>query len=60
MTLDERTQLVEDIKKSNRTRDQIVQRAEADKDFDVVAAWETVDELDASIATRILKARPKD
>ena len=60
MTSDERAQLVEDIKKSNRTRDEIVQRAEADKDFDVVAAWETVDELDASIAKRILKARPKD
>ena len=58
MTSDERTQLLEDMKKSNRMRSEIVERAEADTEFDIVAAWETVDEVDASILQRILHARP--
>ena len=60
MTSDERTQLVEDIKKSNRMRDEIVERAEADKEFDIVAARQTVDGIDASILQRILDAGPND
>ena len=60
MTSDERTQLLEDIKKSNRMRAEIVERAEADKEFDLVAAWETVDEIDASILQRVLDAQPND
>ena len=60
MTSDERTQLLEDIKKSNRMRSEIVERAEADREFDIVAAWESVDELDASILQRILDAQTTD
>jgi hypothetical protein len=57
MTSDERAQLVEDIKKSNKKRHEIVERAELDEEFDIVAAWETLDDLDASIAKRIIDAR---
>jgi hypothetical protein len=59
MTSEERAQLVEDIRKSNTKRQQIVERAEKDPDFDLLAAWEDLDELDASIAARIKNARNK-
>jgi hypothetical protein len=57
MTSDERAQLIEDIKRSNKIREDIVQRAQDDEDFDLVAAWETLDELDTSIANRFENAR---
>ena len=57
MTIDERLELIEDIKKSNHKREEIIRRSEADQDFDILAAWETLDEVDASIASRIKKAR---
>jgi hypothetical protein len=59
MTSDERAQLVEDIKKSNKMREDILERATQDEKFDIAAAWETRDELDASIDSRIAKARIK-
>jgi hypothetical protein len=59
MTPDQRAQLIEDIRRSTVSREQIVERASADKEFDIVAAWETVEELDRSILTRILRARSK-
>ena len=59
MTSEERSQLVEDIKKSNRLRADIVERAETDKDFDILDAWETVEELDESINQRVSEDRLK-
>jgi len=57
MTSDERAQLVEDIKKSDNLRRGIVERAELSKEFDILAAWEEVEKLDASITQRIVAAR---
>ena len=57
MTPDERAQLIEDIRRSTTSRERIVERASADKEFDISAAWETVEDL--AIYTRILKARSK-
>ena len=57
MTTDERLELIEDVKKSNHKRDQIIRRAEMDQEFDIAAAWEDLDELDSSIAARIKNAR---
>ena len=57
MTSDERAQLVEDIKKSDRMRRGIIERAELDKEFDIVAAWEEVEKLDGPINKRIIAAR---
>ena len=57
MTSDERAQLVEDIKRSSRIRDAIVERAERDHQFDIAAAWEELDELDAAINRRVIAAR---
>ena len=59
MTSDERAQLVEDIKKSHKMREDILERATQDEKFDIAAAWETRDELDASIDSRIARARIK-
>ena len=59
MTSDERAQLVEDIKRSDNLRRGIVERAELSQDFDILAAWEEVEKLDASINERIRKARSK-
>jgi hypothetical protein len=59
MTPDERAQLIEDIRRSAATRERIIERASADKQFDIAAAWESLEELDRSIYTRILKARSK-
>jgi hypothetical protein len=57
MTTDERAQLLEDIRTSNSRRGDILERARASQDFDIPAAWEEVEELDASIARRIARAR---
>ena len=57
MTLDERAQLVEDIKRSDNLRRGIIERAELSKDFDILAAWEEVERLDDSINERITSAR---
>lgn len=59
MTSDERAQLVEDIKKSDRIRRGIIERAELSKDFDILAAWEEVEKLDGPINKRIITARRK-
>jgi hypothetical protein len=59
MTPDERAQLIEDIRRSTASRERIVERASADTEFDIAAAWETLEELDRSIYARILKARSK-
>jgi hypothetical protein len=60
MTADERLELIEDIKRSNHKREEIIRRAETDQGFDIVAAWEGVDELEASIATRVKDERSKE
>ena len=60
MTSDERAELIEDIKTSNRKRGAIVERAELDREFDIAAAWEDLGDLDDSIAKRLLEARSKD
>ena len=53
MTVDERAQLVEDIRVSGAKRRDIAERAQLDKDFDIAAAWEELEDLDASIETRV-------
>jgi len=60
MTSDERAQLIEDIRRSASIREHIIQQASADKEFDIAAAWETLDELDQSINQRVVKARSKE
>ena len=57
MTSDERAQLIEDIRRSASIREQIVEQASVDKEFDIAAAWEMRHELDKSIDARIVKAR---
>lgn len=52
--------MLEDIKKSNKMRGDILERAAKDQEFDLAAAWETRDELDASIDDRIIHARLKE
>jgi plasmid maintenance system killer protein len=59
MTSDERAQLIEDIKKSAKMRLDIIERAQLSEDFDIAAAWETLDELDDSIEQRVVKAGVK-
>ena len=53
MTIDERAQLVEDIRVAGTKRRDIAERAQLDKDFDIAAAWEQLTELDASIENRV-------
>jgi hypothetical protein len=53
MTPDERAQLIEDIDRSATIRDGIVEQARLSKNFDIAAAWEELDELDASIVRRV-------
>ena len=60
MTSDERAQLIEDIRRSASVREHIVEQASVDKEFDIAAAWETLDELDESIKARMVKARAKE
>ena len=55
MTSDERAQLVEDIKKSNKMREDILERATQDEKFDIAAAWQARDELDASLTRGLLR-----
>ena len=57
MTADERAQLIEDIRRSALMREHIIEQASVDKQFDIAAAWETLDELDQSINTRMKKSR---
>jgi hypothetical protein len=59
MTSDERAQLLEDIRRSTTIREHIIQQAQSDKEFDITAAWEDLEELDNSINERIIKARMK-
>ena len=56
MTVDERDQLIEDIKSSSNKRRAIAEQAERSKDFDIAAAWEEVEVLDQSIEERIATA----
>lgn len=60
MTSEERDQLVEDIKKVNSLRKGIVEMAERSADFDIGAAWEDVESLEASINERIARGRLKE
>lgn len=57
MTSDERAQLIEDIRRSNSMRERILEQASADEQFDLAAAWETLEELDKSINARVPKSR---
>ena len=57
MTIDERAQLIEDIKRSDTLRRGIIERAELSKEFDILAAWEEVEKIDDSINERIIAAR---
>jgi hypothetical protein len=60
MTSEERAQLIEDIDRSANIREGIVGQARLSKDFDIAAAWQELDELDASINERVAKARKDD
>jgi len=53
MTIDERAQLVEDIRVAGTKRREIAERAQLDKDFDIAAAWEDLADGDASIEKRV-------
>lgn len=53
MTVDDRAQLVEDIRVSATRRRDIAERAQLDKKFDIAAAWEEIEDLDKSIAKRV-------
>jgi hypothetical protein len=57
MNSEERAQLVEDIQRSATMRERIVEQARLNKDFDIAAAWEALEELDAGINRRVIKAR---
>jgi hypothetical protein len=59
MTSDERAQLIEDIRRSASMREHIAEHAGADKEFDITAAWETLNELDQSMNARVVKERLK-
>lgn len=59
MTSDERAQLIEDIRRSTSMRERILERASADEEFDLAAAWETLEELDKSINARVSKSHVK-
>jgi len=60
MTADERAQLVEDIQRSAKIREGIVEQARLSQKFDLIAAWEELDELDKSINARVVKFRPAE
>jgi hypothetical protein len=60
MTSDERAQLIEDIRRSASMREHIIEQTTADKEFDIAAAWETLDELDQSINQRVVNVRSKE
>lgn len=56
MTIDERAQLVEDIRVAGTKRRDIAERAQLDKEFDIAAAWEELTDLDASIEKRVTES----
>ena len=60
MTADERAQLVEDIQRSAKIREGIVEQARLDQQFDLIAAWEELDGLDRSISARVVKSRQSE
>ena len=60
MTADERAQLVEDIQRSAKIREGIVEQARLDQQFDLIAAWEELDGLDESINARVVKSRQSE
>jgi hypothetical protein len=60
MTPDERAQLIEDINRSANIRVGIVEQARISKEFDIAAAWQELEELDATINKRVVKARSED
>lgn len=60
MDPDERAQLIEDIKRSTQLRAHIIEQAESDRNFDIIAAWQDLDEMDQSISARVIRARAKD
>jgi hypothetical protein len=60
MTSDERAQLIEDIGRSANIRVGIVEQARLSKEFDIAAAWQELEELDASINKRLVMARSGD
>jgi len=60
MTSDERAQLIEDIDRSANIREGIVTQARLSKQFDIVAAWQQLEKLDASINKRLVTARSGD
>lgn len=60
MTSDDRAQLIEDIKRSTQLRTHIIEQAESDRRFDIVAAWQELDEMDQSINARVKRARVRD
>jgi hypothetical protein len=60
MTRDERDQLLEDIKRCNRKREEIVERAQTDAEFDLVLAWEDILALDQFINARLRRDRDED
>jgi hypothetical protein len=57
MTSEDRAQLVEDIERSANIRRGIAEQARLGHDFDIAAAWEEVEGLDASINARVEEAR---
>jgi hypothetical protein len=57
MNSEERAQLVEDIQRSATMRERIVEQARLNKEFDIAAAWEELEELDGSINRRVISAR---
>jgi hypothetical protein len=48
---------VEDIQRSAKFRESVVDQARMDKQFDIAAAWEELDQLDKSIHDRIIRER---
>jgi hypothetical protein len=57
MNADERAQLLEDIKRSSTMRERIYEQARLDPEFDIGAAWRTLEELDESIDDRVGASR---
>ena len=57
MTRDERAQLIEDIERANSKRRDIIDMARQSEEFDLAAAWETLEELERSINTRLIAHR---
>ena len=60
MTSEERAQLIEDIRRSASVRQHIIEQASLDKEFDIAAAWNTLDELDRSINERVERSRSEE